>query len=76
MTKREVYHVVPWRDSWAVKLERVPEPLSVHSTQSLAIASAVTLAKAATLGQVKIHGKDGKIRAERTYVADPYPPEG
>lgn len=33
-------------------------------------------AKSGSLGQIKIHGQNGKIQTEYTYGKDPYPPEG
>lgn len=79
--KRRVYHVTPrmeaTRDikakalSWEVKLAGGKRASAVKKLKSHAIAYAKELAKKAPLGQVKIHGTDGKIQREFTYGKDP-----
>jgi hypothetical protein len=78
MAKRTVFHVTQNKqtDKWQVKEEGHSQPQSTHRTQGAAIDAATRLAKAEDLGQVKIHGENGKIRTEHTYVQDPYPPKG
>jgi hypothetical protein len=78
MAKRTVFHVTQDKqtDKWQVKQEKVVLPVSRHETQAAAAKTATRLAKAAPLGQVKIHGRDNLIRTEHTYRKDPYPPEG
>lgn len=77
MTERKVYHVVPRTDGrWAVESEGSERASGLHGTQAQAIDQATALAKGHTLGQVKIHGADNKIREEHTYGKDPFPPKG
>ena len=45
-------------------------------TKQEAIQRGKGLAKSAPLGQIKIHGQNGKIQTEHTYGKDPYPPKG
>lgn len=68
-------HVVPHQDGWAVKGEGNSKATKVHDTQKDAINHAKEIAKNQE-SQIKIHGKDGKIRDEHTYGKDPYPPKG
>jgi hypothetical protein len=76
--KRKVYHVVPDADSgsWKVKAEGGQRASSVHKTKAGAETAAKDLAKGQSLGQVVIHGQDGRIQREHTYGKDPHPPEG
>jgi len=78
MAKRKVYHVVPDADSgsWKVKAEGGQRASSVHQTKAEAEKAARNLAKNQPLGQVIIHGQDGKIQKEYTYGEDPHPPKG
>ena len=78
MAKRAVFHVTQSKQTnkWQVKEEGHAQPESTHRTQEAAIDSARRSAKAETLGQVKIHGRDNKIRTEYTYGEDPHPPKG
>ncbi len=75
MPRREVWDVEPHPEGWAVKHEGSSRATSVHARQDAAIARATELARKAE-GQVRIKGRDGKIRGERTYGNDPYPPLG
>ena len=68
---RKAYHVVPGEHGWKVKGENAQRASSVHSTKHEAVGSAKELAKAAELGQIVIHGKNGKIQTEHTYGNDP-----
>jgi hypothetical protein len=68
---RKTYHVTPIDGAWRVKLAGAKRADSVHGKKSAAISRAKTLAKAAKLGQVKVHGKNGEIQTEYTYGADP-----
>lgn len=69
---REVYHVVPSsRGGWDVKREGGARASSHHETKQPAIDAARDKAKAAPLGQVRIHGQDGRIQTEWTYGNDP-----
>jgi uncharacterized protein DUF2188 len=68
---RKTYHVTPINDAWRVKLAGAKRADSVHAKKSAALSRAKALAKAAKLGQVKVHGKNGEIQTEYTYGADP-----
>jgi len=78
MAKRKVYHVVPDTnsDSWKVKVEGGQRASSVRKTKHEAEKAARNLAENQPLGQVVIHGEDGRIQKEYTYGEDPHPPEG
>ena len=77
MTQRKTYHVTPGKDGdWRVKGESASRASSTHGTKADAVARAKEQAKGQPLGQVVIHGKDGKIQTEHTYRKDPYPPKG
>jgi len=72
MARRKVYHVVPQGESgWAVKKEGAQRASGLYGRKDEAVAEAKRLAKASNLGQIKIHGKDGKFQTEHTYGADP-----
>ena len=72
MARRMTYHVARNRaKAWQVRLAGSAGAISTHRTQAVAIDSARVLAKAQTLGQVKVHGVNGRIRTEFTYGADP-----
>lgn len=75
--KRIVYHVTKNQGSgWDVKKENGQRPSGNFRTKQDAVQRGKELAKNAPLGQIKIHGQDGKIQTEHTYGKDPYPPEG
>lgn len=63
-------------DGWDVKQEGGKRASGNFSTKQEAIQRGKELAKNAPLGQIKIHGQDGKIQTEHTYGKDPYPPMG
>jgi len=72
MSQRKVVHVVPANENkWAVKREHAHKASSLHDRKDDAIDRAKELAKAAPLGQVKIHKQDGTIQTEYTYRKDP-----
>jgi hypothetical protein len=72
MSKRKVVHVIPDRNGgWIVKQEGVKTPLNHFETKDPAIEFGKEEAKAADLGQIKIHGKDNLIQTEYTYGKDP-----
>lgn len=48
----------------------------ISAGKECAIARAKELARKAGLGQVVVHGEDGKIQTEYTYGRDPNPPKG
>jgi 23S rRNA G2445 N2-methylase RlmL len=74
MKKREVYHVVYDRKSedWRVEKEKAQRAFAAGiDTKEKAIKIARREAKAADLGQIKIHLKRGPIQREHTYGDDP-----
>jgi hypothetical protein len=73
---RSIYHVVPVGHIWGVRRERRERAGSVHFKKTDAIAQAKRLARAAPLGQVKVHGRNGLIQLEFTYREDPHRPRG
>ena len=72
MLKRKVLHVVPIEEGgWAVReRERGPAVASAMAKVK-AVVEAKKLAKRSGLGQVVIHGRDGRIQTEYTYGRDP-----
>ena len=68
-------HVVQNRNGWAVKAEKIAQPLSKHYTQANAIAKATELARANNV-ELLIHGRDGRIRERNSFGNDPFPPRG
>lgn len=69
--KRKTYHVTRVARGWRIKLAGATRVVSVYPTKAQAIDLAKTLAKCWPLGQVKVHGVDGKIQTEYTYGKDP-----
>ena len=76
MSKKSVFHVVGNKGDWKVKQEQVSYPVSQHDSKAAAVQTAKGFAKATGLGQVKIHGTDGKIQTEYTYGKDPRKTKG
>lgn len=77
MKKPNSRHVVPGRTGgWDVKKPGVPRASSHHSTQAEAEARAKIVLSRAGGGEVRIHGRDGKIRDSDTVApgGDPNPP--
>lgn len=72
MAKRTVVHVThPKREGgWDVKKEGAASKQHFE-TKEPAVDAAKRIAKAADLGQVKIHKEDGTIQTEHTYGKDP-----
>ncbi len=72
------YQVVPNANGgWDVQKDGSKRASSHHSTQSDAAAAAKRYARNAGGGEVRMHGKDGKIRSTDTIAkADPFPPRG
>jgi hypothetical protein len=74
MAERHSYHVVPYDNGWEVRLggqEADHGSLGTWDHKELAVDRAKELAKAAELGQVVVHGRDGVIQEEFTYGEDP-----
>ena len=68
---RKVYHVTPVGEAWGVRRARRKRADSIYFIKTDAIARAKRLARAAPLGQVKVHGRNGRIQLEFTYREDP-----
>jgi hypothetical protein len=73
---RKVYHVTPVGDVWGVRRARRKRSDSIHMFKWDAIARAKRLARAAPLGQVKVHGRNGRIQTEYTYKEDSHRTRG
>ena len=79
MADRAVFHVTPYVNGWTLNKEGVDEDrgeLGAWDHKHLAVEHAKELAKAAGLGQVIVHGKDGRIQDEFTYGDDPAASKG
>ena len=77
MASRKTYHVTPnQQGGWNVKAENASRASSACDTKAEAVDRAKDLAKSQSLGQVVVHGQDGRIQTEYTYGKDPYPPKG
>jgi Uncharacterized protein conserved in bacteria (DUF2188) len=69
---RQVFHVSPHGDGkWRVEPEGGGRTGPVFEDKEQAIRYAQDEAKAAQLGQVIVHGRDGRIQYENTYGEDP-----
>lgn len=75
MANPKPIHTVPYGDGWANIREGGQRHTDVSSTQAEASSVARERARAEG-GQHFLHGRDNQIRDERTYRADPFPPEG
>lgn len=79
MAQRRVIHVVPYVNGWTLNETGRNEErgeLGAWDHKDLAIARAKELAKEAGLGQVVVHGEDGRIQDEFTYGEDPTESKG
>ena len=77
MTKRKIYHVTKNPSGgWDAQKEGGARASGHFDTKAEAVNRGKELAKSGGLGQIKIHGQDGKIQTEHTYGNDPYPPKG
>ena len=74
MSKGKNQHVVKHPDGWAVKGAGNSKATKVSCTQQEAIDVAEQIAKNQQ-SDTKVHGRDGKIRADNSYGNDPYPPK-
>jgi len=73
MAKKRNLHVVPRENQWAVRRERAQRDSSRHATQSDAFDAARETARREGL-EVRIHGRDGRIRDSDSFGNDPCPP--
>lgn len=70
--KREVYDVrTNPKGGWDVKRSGVAAVVSHHDRKTEAVDDARRRAKKAALGQVRVHGQNGRIQTEWTYGKDP-----
>jgi len=76
MAKNSNRHVVPHRDGWAVRGPGHSKPSSVHPTQRDAENRAREIVSGNGGGEVRTHGRDGRIRDSDTVPPgnDPNPP--
>lgn len=73
---RKSYHVTKGTSRWKVKGAGNSKASATANTKAAAVSKAKSLAKAVPKGQVVIHGKNGRIQTEHTYVGDHHPPKG
>jgi hypothetical protein len=71
MPKRIVYHLVYKDKKWRVEKEKAKQAAYVSDDRERAMKKAKQLAKKHTLGQLKVHTRDGRIQIEYTYGQDP-----
>ena len=64
---RTIYHVLPYGDRWAVRLNKGKRASSVHKNQDSALRAASDLAKSHPRAQVVIHNANGAIKGDRTF---------
>jgi Uncharacterized protein conserved in bacteria (DUF2188) len=71
--RRNVYHVSfdEKENGWILKAEGGRKVGGPYATKGEALADAKQGVKAVALGQIVIHGRDGKIQTEHTYGHDP-----
>lgn len=75
MGKKTDLHVTPRKDGkWNVRRAGADRASSVHDTQKGAIKQGRTQARS-NQSELRIHGKDGKIRDSDSYGNDPNPPK-
>ncbi len=75
MAEKKNYHVTKRPEGWAVQREGGERASSLHRTQSEAIDAGRSLAQG-TRGELRIHGRDNRIREGYSYGNDPHPPKG
>lgn len=69
-------HVVKHPDGWAVKAPGAQRASHVESTQGAAVSRAKEIVGRLGGGEVRIHGRDGRVRDSDTVkpARDPFPP--
>lgn len=77
-TRLKVFHLLYEDYKWCVKLQGKRKPIYEHDQRQPVYQYAVSVAKAEQPSSLRIHGKDGRIRDERTYPrsADPKKSKG
>lgn len=73
--KKQVIHVVPRGDKWAVERGGASRASKIVETQREAIVVGKNLAEKGGT-ELLIHGVDGRIREKNSYGNDPHPPRG
>jgi len=73
MTKQNV-HVTLHKDGWAVMRDGAQRASSIHDTQADAARAGRVIAKAEH-SELRIHGRDGRIRDSDSFGNDPNPPK-
>lgn len=73
MAKKPTIHITQNENGWGVKVSGRPAPVATHTTQSQAIETGKSYAKSYQT-ELRIHGRDGKIRETMSYGNDPFPP--
>lgn len=69
---RAVFHVTPNDDGkWTVEREGGGQGGSTYENKDDAVRHAKEAAQLGPLGQVIVHGRDGRIEYENTYGEDP-----
>ena len=71
--KKHTYHVVPGNKSWDIKRSGTETPMARYRTQSEAIEMGRQYAMVEQT-ELRIHGRDGRIRDSDSYGNDPFPP--
>lgn len=76
--QRKVMHVLPTgAGTWKVQREGALRASAIRASQAAAIERGTEIAKRVRGdAQLIIHGEDGRVRDERTYRRDPFPPAG
>jgi hypothetical protein len=64
---RTIYHVLPYKNLWAVKINKGRRASSVHKNQAQALRAASNLAKSHPKSQVVIHKATGTIKGGRKF---------
>lgn len=77
---RQIFHSAPKKDGAGWAVTSAGRPVSNHRKQETAEKAATAAGRRAEaaggLGQAVLHKRDGTIREERTYGADPKKTEG
>lgn len=77
MAERKTWHVTSAGDGdWKVKARGADRAAGIFSEKVDAVERGRELARGQSLGQLVVHGRNGRIQTEYTYGRDPYPPQG
>jgi len=76
MATRKTYHVTHVNGHWQGKIEGAERASITAEKKEDAVAATIELAKKNLPSSVRIHKLDGTIEDERTFMNDPYPPQG